>query len=130
MEDPGGIDSTPIGDAAARASPDTQKPQARMADAAQSSCLKLKGLPYNTSEQQIYEFFEGFKVGKVAFVYEPDGRPSGLVSDDGAGRRQRPAAAAIVQSARRRPAWRPGRRPQPPPTNRFARMLGAGFCRV
>jgi hypothetical protein len=44
-----------------------------------SSVLKLKGLPYTASEQQIYEFFQGFTVTSVAFVYEPDGRPSGLV---------------------------------------------------
>lgn len=40
--------------------------------------LKLKGLPYSTTEQQIFDFFSGFKMTKVAFVYEPDGRPSGL----------------------------------------------------
>lgn len=47
----------------------------------EDSCvLKLKGLPYTTSEEQIRKFFEGFAVKTVAFVYEPDGRPSGLVS--------------------------------------------------
>ncbi len=30
---------------------------------------------------QIYEFFDGFDVIKVAFVLEPDSRPSGLVRD-------------------------------------------------
>jgi hypothetical protein len=48
--------------------------------AAESAVLKLKGLPYITTEQQILEFFQGFNVSSVAFVYEPDGRPSGLVS--------------------------------------------------
>lgn len=45
----------------------------------ESAILKLKGLPYTTTEQQILEFFNGFNVSSVAFVYEPDGRPSGLV---------------------------------------------------
>lgn len=40
--------------------------------------LKLKGLPYSTTEQQIVEFFTGYQIKKIAFVYEPDGRPSGL----------------------------------------------------
>jgi len=46
----------------------------------ESSVLKLKGLPYTATEQQILSFFEGFNLVRVAFVYEPDGRPSGLVS--------------------------------------------------
>lgn len=37
-------------------------------------------LPYSTSEKDIIDFFEGYPVLEVAFVYEPDGRPSGLVS--------------------------------------------------
>jgi hypothetical protein len=45
-----------------------------------SAVLKLKGLPYTASSHQIYDFFAGFNVNEVAFVYEPDGRPSGLVS--------------------------------------------------
>lgn len=45
-----------------------------------SAVLKLKGLPYTTVEQQLLDFFKGFNVKKIAFVYEPDGRPSGLVS--------------------------------------------------
>lgn len=43
-----------------------------------SRVLKLKGLPYTTSEQQVLDFFAGYNVQEVAFVYEPDGRPSGL----------------------------------------------------
>lgn len=43
-----------------------------------SAVLKLKGLPYSTSDEQVAKFFEGFKIKRVAFVYEPDGRPSGL----------------------------------------------------
>jgi len=43
-----------------------------------SAILKLKGLPYSTTEQQILQFFGDFKVQCVRFVYEPDGRPSGL----------------------------------------------------
>jgi hypothetical protein len=35
--------------------------------------------PYTTSEQQVLDFFAGYNVNEVAFVYEPDGRPSGLV---------------------------------------------------
>jgi hypothetical protein len=45
-----------------------------------SKVLKLKGLPYSTSENDIHNFFSGFQLTDVAFVYEPDGRPSGLVS--------------------------------------------------
>lgn len=45
-----------------------------------SCVLKLKGLPYSTTEQEIYDFFVGYEVRKVAFVLESDGRPSGLVS--------------------------------------------------
>eukprot|EP00798_Chlamydomonas_sp_ICE-L_P012265 gene12265-15411_t len=40
-----------------------------------SSVLKLKGLPYSATEQQIRTFFEGFSIRTVAFVLEPDGRP-------------------------------------------------------
>lgn len=43
-----------------------------------SCVLKLKGLPYSTTEQEIYDFFNGYEVRKVAFVLESDGRPSGL----------------------------------------------------
>eukprot|EP00210_Caulerpa_lentillifera_P008003 g7642.t1 len=43
-----------------------------------SCVLKLKGLPYSTTEQEIYDFFTGYEVRKVAFVLESDGRPSGL----------------------------------------------------
>lgn len=43
-----------------------------------SCCVKLKGLPYSTSAQQIYDFFVGFDVKRIDFVLEPDGRPSGL----------------------------------------------------
>lgn len=45
-----------------------------------STVLKLKGLPYTTVEQQITDFFDGYAVKQVSFVYDPDGRPSGLVS--------------------------------------------------
>lgn len=44
-----------------------------------SCVLKLKGLPYSTTEQEIYDFFTGYEIRKVAFVLESDGRPSGLV---------------------------------------------------
>lgn len=37
------------------------------------------GLPYATTEQAIRDFFSEFAVVSVRFVYEPDGRPSGLV---------------------------------------------------
>lgn len=43
-----------------------------------SCVLKLKGLPYSTTEQEIYDFFSGYEIRKVAFVLESDGRPSGL----------------------------------------------------
>jgi hypothetical protein len=44
-----------------------------------SPCARRR-LPYSTSEKDIIDFFEGYPVLEVAFVYEPDGRPSGLVS--------------------------------------------------
>ncbi|KAL6763408.1 hypothetical protein V8C86DRAFT_3012807 [Haematococcus lacustris] len=40
--------------------------------------LKLKGLPYSATEAQILDFFKEFRVVRIAFVGEPDGRPSGL----------------------------------------------------
>ncbi|GAX83407.1 hypothetical protein CEUSTIGMA_g10832.t1 [Chlamydomonas eustigma] len=43
-----------------------------------SSILKLKGLPYAATERQIRDFFNGQIVKTVRFVFEPDGRPSGL----------------------------------------------------
>lgn len=52
--------------------------QQRSGGAGDSKVLKLKGLPYTTSEAQVLEFFAGYNVNEVAFVYEPDGRPSGL----------------------------------------------------
>eukprot|EP00983_Pelagomonas_calceolata_P031773 997062-Pelagomonas_calceolata.AAC.2 len=39
------------------------------------------GLPYNTSQEQILDFFSGFAVKNISFVGEPDGRPSGLVRE-------------------------------------------------
>lgn len=42
-------------------------------------------LPYSTSEKDIVEFFAEYPVSEVAFVYEPDGRPSGLVSGRSSG---------------------------------------------
>lgn len=44
-----------------------------------SRCAAVCRRPYTTSEQQVLEFFSGYNVQEVAFVYEPDGRPSGLV---------------------------------------------------
>lgn len=48
------------------------------APASGSCVLKLKGLPYSTTEQDVYNFFQGFRMRRVAFVLESDGRPSGL----------------------------------------------------
>lgn len=48
------------------------------APASGSCVLKLKGLPYSTTEQDVYNFFHGFRMRRVAFVLEADGRPSGL----------------------------------------------------
>ena len=39
-------------------------------------------MPYSATEDQVREFFAGYEVNAVHFVYEPDGRPSGLVSTD------------------------------------------------
>lgn len=61
-------------------------------ESGESAVLKLKGLPYDTTEEQIVNFFSnGAATGgesdvkknaikRIAFVGEPDGRPSGLVS--------------------------------------------------
>lgn len=54
------------------------RPEQRQRGGEDSAVLKLKGLPYSTTEQQILDFFAGYEVQRVAFVYEPDGRPSGL----------------------------------------------------
>ncbi|GLC42385.1 hypothetical protein PLESTB_000652500 [Pleodorina starrii] len=52
---------------------------ARQRQADQSSAiLKLKGLPYSASEDDIRQFFAPYELKSVSFVYEPDGRPSGL----------------------------------------------------
>lgn len=45
----------------------------------ESRILKLKGLPYATKAGDLQEFFQAFKLLRVALVSEPDGRPSGLV---------------------------------------------------
>jgi len=49
----------------------------------------LLQLPYSTSEAEILEFFSNYSVTEIAFVYEPDGRPSGLVRAGGGGLTQR-----------------------------------------
>ncbi len=41
------------------------------------------GLPYAATESQIREFFAGYVIKALHFVFEPDGRPSGLVSSEG-----------------------------------------------
>ncbi|KXZ50577.1 hypothetical protein GPECTOR_16g752 [Gonium pectorale] len=43
-----------------------------------SAILKLKGLPYSATEDDIRQFFAPYELKGVSFVYEPDGRPSGL----------------------------------------------------
>ncbi|KAG2488109.1 hypothetical protein HYH03_013258 [Edaphochlamys debaryana] len=43
-----------------------------------SAILKLKGLPYSATEEDIRQFFAPYELKTVSFVYEPDGRPSGL----------------------------------------------------
>ncbi|KAG1672723.1 hypothetical protein FOA52_005201 [Chlamydomonas sp. UWO 241] len=43
-----------------------------------SAILKLKGLPYDTNEASVRSFFADYSLESVKFVYEPDGRPSGL----------------------------------------------------
>ncbi|GFR41617.1 hypothetical protein Agub_g2342 [Astrephomene gubernaculifera] len=43
-----------------------------------SAILKLKGLPYSATEEDIRQFFAPYELKGVSFVYEPDGRPSGL----------------------------------------------------
>ena len=64
--------------AAAEAAPTGQQ-SAPGSERQESAVLKLKGLPFNTSQEQVHEFFSGFAVKSIAFVGEPDGRPSGLV---------------------------------------------------
>lgn len=67
-EAPAPTSSTP----STAAAPPPAKPQE------DSAVLKLKGLPYNTTEEAIRKFFAGFQIEEINFVYEPDGRPSGL----------------------------------------------------
>ncbi|KAG2452074.1 hypothetical protein HYH02_003110 [Chlamydomonas schloesseri] len=43
-----------------------------------SAILKLKGLPYTATEDDIRNFFAPYDLKGISFVYEPDGRPSGL----------------------------------------------------
>jgi hypothetical protein len=74
-----------------------------------SAVLKLKGLPYTTVEQQLLDFFKGYSVKKIAFVYEPDGRPSGLVS----ARLRRPRCPRAPGAATRRAPAAPGRAAHP-----------------
>lgn len=59
----------------------------RLADAARNrpAAAALLQLPYSTSEAEILEFFSNYSVTEIAFVYEPDGRPSGLVRAGGGG---------------------------------------------
>lgn len=53
---------------------------ASMAYPALTSPCECAGLPYSTSEREIRDFFAGYEVKGIRFVFEPDGRPSGLVS--------------------------------------------------
>ena len=41
--------------------------------------IHSSGLPYSTTDQQVRDFFLGQNIKDVKFVFEPDGRPSGLV---------------------------------------------------
>ena len=71
-----------------------------------STILKMKGLPYTTSTPQVEEFFAGYIVKSVAFVYEPDGRPSGLVSDANHEFIVRPGpSGALQQQCDEGPVW-------------------------
>lgn len=47
-----------------------------------SRIVKLKGLPYRVLKSEIVQFFEGIPVVYVHFVYEADGRLSGLVRNE------------------------------------------------
>jgi len=39
--------------------------------------LRMRGLPWRTTQKQIREFFEGIKLARVQILNTPDGRPSG-----------------------------------------------------
>lgn len=54
------------------------------------------GLPYATTEQAIREFFSDLELASVRFVYEPDGRPSGLVSRPAKNRVVRPNSECLI----------------------------------
>jgi hypothetical protein len=84
-----------------------------------SACLKLKGLPYAVSEAQIVEFFAGFAVKSVAFVFEPDGRPSGLVR--GWSGRRMYWRLCTTRCTQHRRAPRPGTPPRGCPSRRLVR---------
>lgn len=44
-----------------------------------AACVKLRGLPWTTDEQEIIQFFHSIPVGKesITFLYNHEGRPSG-----------------------------------------------------
>lgn len=91
-----------------------------------SAVLKLKGLPYSTTEDDIRTFFAAYNVKEVAFVKEPDGRPSGLVSQLADERCSRGAARRP-----RLPAWlAPVCAARPCLTRCASRRAVAGVCRV
>jgi len=47
-------------------------------NAFESNVLKLKGLPFSATEQDLFAFFQGFGTQAVHLHYQPDGRPSGM----------------------------------------------------
>ncbi len=56
-----------------------------------SPILKLKGLPFSASENDVARFFEGFALLSASIHHGVDGRPSGMVR----------APAGHVSAARR-----------------------------
>lgn len=83
-EAPGAVTGEPVGASApgglaAGVATGAAPPRPASSSAASDSCvLKLKGLPYSTTRQEILDFFTGYQLRKVEFVFDPDGRPSGL----------------------------------------------------
>jgi len=43
-----------------------------------SNVLKLKGIPWSATEEQLYQFFQGYQISKAYVLYQGDGRPSGM----------------------------------------------------
>jgi hypothetical protein len=44
-----------------------------------TTILKLKGLPFQAGEREVFDFFHGFNILGAYILMDMDGRPSGMV---------------------------------------------------